>query len=214
MIEDAPRRLVGSATESEDTDVSDIITHAVAQLRRRRPENSVLDGDIRSEVDWLLSRVRRLESTGAESTGAVGTDAPIPFDVTFVSVGELGDLTASVVPGTVNNILGTNWATPFTISSTGTYYLVTAVVTADAQVTSHTLAMDGSAPSTFPVNMGLPPTSFDVLIGIVIDGTWYRTIGPGSISAQSLEAYRTSKAAPAPGTLPYDIWYTWAAVGE
>lgn len=119
-------------------------------------------------------------------------------------------ISATIRPGTVNNILATNWSTPFVVNTSETYYLKTNVLTQDAEVTTHSLVLDSTPPPAFQVAKGAPPVSFSVLLGIILNGVWYRTIGPGSLMATSVEAFRTSKEEPAPGTLPYDIWYSWS----
>lgn len=217
MIREIQGRLADVDQSAQVQDVADPVAEAVARVRKRIRELPETPGDLRADIDWLLGKLRRIESTGALSGapgGGGGTTVNnllplVPFEVTLADIGG-GDLEAVVNPGTVNNILATNWLTPFTISAAGTHYLVADVVTADAEVTSHTLAMDASAPPGIPPTMGLPPTSFSVLIGVIIAGVWHRTLGPGSITATPVEAYRTTKVSPAPGTLPYDVWYSWA----
>lgn len=146
------------------------------------------------EVDQIL---------GPTSSGGGGTTGPFPFDVEF------SGLNATVLPGTINGLLATNYDDVFVITNPGVYFVTLSVTAVDGQLASSTLSFAASPPAAVPVVQGQPPTTFDYLLGIVVDGAWFRTIGLGSLAAAGSEVYRVSKTSPAPGTLPYDIWYTW-----
>jgi hypothetical protein len=139
-----------------------------------------------------------------------GSSSPVyPFDVISA-----GTSVFSFQAGTINGLLPTNYAATFTLSLNTTYYPKLSLTANNGQITAATLSFPTTAPSAIPTNMGQPPTSFDFLLGLLLTngsggGTWYRTIGPGSLSAAGQESFRTTKVSPAPGTLPYDIWFTW-----
>lgn len=140
---------------------------------------------------------------------AGGDDGPFPFDVDLIDLVPGTSKTATVRPGSINNIIPSNYLTPYTLLNATQYFVVlTVTVTANA-VASCVLSMPTTAPTGIPVALAAPPTSFQVLLGVVIAGVWYRLIGDGSLSATTVEAFRVSKTAPAPGTLPYDLYYTW-----
>lgn len=140
--------------------------------------------------------------------GGGGSPTVEPFDVSF-DTPMSGTVNASFSPGTVNGLLPSNYNTPININVTGTYYAVISLTASGGQITGAVLSLPTAAPAAIPVNMGQPPLSFDFLIGIIVDSVWYRTIGSGSLTAAGKEVFRTSKTSPAPGTLPYDIWYSW-----
>jgi hypothetical protein len=140
--------------------------------------------------------------------GGGASAGPYPFDVELIPVDE-DEQTAIVRPGTINGLLATNYLDTFPLDPENVYYLVANITTADGEITAYTLSFDSSAPAGIPTAVGLPPTSFTYLLGIVNLTTWFRTIGLGSLVATSVEAFRVSKTSPAPGTLPYEIWYTW-----
>ncbi len=150
--------------------------------------------------------VDELEGPQASGGGAP-TSGPFPFDVSFTGSGT--PLTAAVRPGTLNGLIPTNFTDTYSITVPGVYYLILSATAAAGEIASCLLAMSGSPPTGIPTNMGEPPLAFDYLLGAVIDGVWYRTIGNGSLTAAGQEVFRVSKIAPAPGTLPYDIYYTW-----
>jgi hypothetical protein len=131
-----------------------------------------------------------------------------PFDVTFDTAGDPRD--TFVRPGTINGVLPTNYSDIFSLAASGVYFLVLTVTASDGEIASAVLSFEVSPPAGIPTIQGQPPTTFEYLLGVVIDLVWYRTIGPGSLAAAGLEVFRVSKTAPAPGTLPYDIYYTWS----
>lgn len=141
--------------------------------------------------------------TGTPSTG-LG-----PFDLEFSPGGSPGDLTPFMRPGTVNSVIPSNYLSLPDISDTGAYYFVLSVTTLDGQIATASVALNGSPPAGIPVAMGVPPTAFDYLIGAVVDGVWFRAAPTGSLDAIPFETFRTGIINPTPGTLPYDIWYSW-----
>ena len=143
------------------------------------------------------------------ASGGGGASTIYPFDA-YLSA---GTATYAVQPGTINGLLPSNYNSTFTLTPGTTYYLVLNVTTSGGQVTGATLAFNTSAPAAIPVNAGQPPTSFSFLIGVLLvgatSGTWYRTIGPGSLSAAGQLSYQANATSPSPGTLPYTNYYTW-----
>jgi len=142
--------------------------------------------------------------TPPASGGGGGLTQVFPFDV--ISAGTAG---YAVQPGTVNGLLPSNYTITQALGPSSTYFLTLSCTASNGQITGATLSFAGSAPAGIPTNMGQPPTSFDFLLGVVIDQVWFRTIGDGSVIMIGSEVFRTDKSSPAPGTLPYDIWFTW-----
>lgn len=147
-----------------------------------------------------------------KTAGGGGSSAQ-PFDVELSGSG--ASMSAVVLPGTINGILPTNYDATFTPLDDTLVYFVTLSVTAnDGEIASALLSFPTAAPAGIPTVLGEPPTTFDYLLGIVALGVWYRTLGPGSITAVGQEMFRIDKTAPAPGTLPYEIYYSWALSGN
>ncbi len=169
------------------------------------PGGSVPKLFIPGRVPGLAKELDAILSPPPGGGGAPAT--AYPFDVTFDTSGDPRD--TFVRPGTINGVLPSNYDDVFSLAAVGVHYLVLTVTASDGEIASAVLSFDGSPPAGIPTIQGQPPTSFAYLLGVVVDLTWYRTIGPGSLAAAGLEVFRVSKTAPAPGTLPYDIWYTW-----
>lgn len=160
-------------------------------------------------IDDLLSP----EGTGGAGGGGGGSTGPYPFDVSFSAGSDASHNTATVRPGTLNGLVPSNILTTADLSLSGSYYLVLSGVAADGEITSCSLSFPTSAPSPMPVTVGQPPTAFDYVLGMILgNGTaleWFRTIGNGSLQAAGNEVFRVPKASPSPGTLPYDLYWTW-----
>ena len=163
--------------------------------------------------DRSIDEITSPPSPGASAGGGGGSSGPYPFDVSFTAGSDSSHKTATVRPGTLNGLVPTNILTTADLDVTLDYYLILSGVAADGEISSCSLSFSTSAPSPMPVTVGEPPTSFDYVLGMILgDGsacTWYRTIGNGSLQAIGSEVFRVPKASPSPGTLPYDLYWTW-----
>lgn len=151
--------------------------------------------------------VDALDGPVSSGGGGPAPAGPYPFDVEFSGSGS--PLTATIRPGTINGLLPSDYSDTYSITVPGLYYFVLSATVASGEVSAATLSMDGSPPPGIPVELGEPPVAFQYLLGVIVDGVWYRTIGPGSLNAAGQEVFRISKLSPTPGTLPYEIYYTW-----
>lgn len=141
--------------------------------------------------------------------GGGGASGPGPFDLEFTPSATPGELEVRMIAGTINAVIPSGYLSLPDILETGEYYLILSVTTADGQVASASVSLTGSPPTGIPVTLGTPPTSFDVLLGVVEDGVWFRTCAVGNKVATPFETFRTGIINPAPGTLPYEIYYSW-----
>jgi len=138
-----------------------------------------------------------------------------PFTVTTAPVsGDTTSLHVSVTAGTVNSLLPSNNFDTFTISTTGLYQVkVRALGDGDGKdITSCSLLVDTDPPEVqVPTPFALPST-VDILIAVILNGTVYRTIGCGSIQLTGTQEFITNPESPAdPGMLNYIAYYAWAA---
>lgn len=163
----------------------------------------------------LDDRVTNIEINGVSAgTAVIPVTTLQPFDVTFTDLGG-GTQLAAIRPGTLTGIIPSNYLTTYTQNKSGTEYFLTLNVTMGGSpigVTAVSLSFGTSPPAGIPTAAGGPPTSWTYLLGVVIEGIWYRTIGNGSLVAFPVESYRVSQSSPTPGTLPYDIYYTMSVV--
>jgi hypothetical protein len=142
------------------------------------------------------------------SRGGGAATERYPFDITLTDAGG-GNSTATIWPGTINQLLPSNYLTGVTVSNTGTHFLVLDCTASDGEITAAPLAIESAAPPAITPTQGTPPVAFQVLVGIIIDGVAYKVWGNGSVTASAAESYRVDKGSPVPGSLPYDVFYTW-----
>ena len=145
---------------------------------------------------------------GVTPTVSVNLDSGEPQTVFPFTIRVSGS-NATVTYGTINGLVPSNITSTFSIPGPSAYYMIMSVSTTNTQVSLATLYLSASPPSVLAVNLGQPPVSFDVCLGIISSGVAYRTIGSGSLIATSYEVYRLVKAMPTPDSLPYDSYYSW-----
>jgi len=115
----------------------------------------------------------------------------------------------TVRPGTLNNVLSSNWTEEFTAGKEELRYVVlTATATSNA-VVSTALSLDASPPTAeqSPVKWGLP-TEFKVLIGLVRGPQIWQVVY-NNLSYAGIKRITTDRANPQIGQLPYDNYYVW-----
>jgi hypothetical protein len=121
----------------------------------------------------------------------------------------------SVQPGTLNNILPSNWntvgidgAVDVPCAGTGLHYAKAVIATDGEAITGVTIAIDTTEPAAQePQEFGIE-TEIEYLFGLFAEGQVYRVIGAGHIT-MSPEQWLVVSADPAaaPGESPYDIYY-------
>lgn len=144
------------------------------------------------------------------SKGGGGTICP--FAINVVEGESPGTLDVTLEPGTVNNLLPTNYAEIFTVSASGLKYVKVTATSDGEKITSCELSIDTSdADAQDPAPFAMP-MSFTIVIGILINDVPKKLIGCGSIQLTGHEQYREDKDPPAePGELPYTPYYVWVA---
>jgi hypothetical protein len=115
----------------------------------------------------------------------------------------------TVRPGTLNNVLASNWNTEETCGAEELKYVVlTATATANA-IVSTLLSLEASPPTAEqpPVKWGLP-TEFTVLVGLVLGPLVWQVVYD-NLSYAGAKRITTDREDPQPGELPYDNFYVW-----
>jgi hypothetical protein len=132
-----------------------------------------------------------------------------PFDITIELDELLDELVATFRPGTINQLLPDNYLTGVVVPDTGTKYLVLNCTASSGQITGATFTAEDDPPDALEPFAGEPPTAFELLIGVVVDGVAVKVWGCGNIQALPVEAFRLQKITPVAGQVPYDVYYTW-----
>jgi hypothetical protein len=118
----------------------------------------------------------------------------------------------TVRPGTINNVLATNWDIEESVAANTLKYVVLTVYAANNAIVSSLLSLDSAPPvgEQAPVKWGLP-TEFKVLIGFVRGGQIWQIIYD-NLSYAAAKRITTDREDPQIGQLPYDNWYVWQAL--
>ena len=128
-----------------------------------------------------------------------------PFDINIFSSGN-----CSVAAGTINNVVPSNMFNNFSFDANAINYCKISATAAGGQISSASISIDTTAPASPSVLQGGPPTTMNLLFGI-ISGSAFRTIGDSNFTVNSVESYKVPKTV-AVGELPYDIYYTWEVI--
>jgi hypothetical protein len=170
-----------------------------------RGDNLVAGPGIR--LDKTSGQVTIKSDAGRGSTAAVAP--PQPFQVTLRPNPESEtSVLASVWPGTVNGLLPTNYTVEATLSKTGDYYVILRCTCAGQQVTGVEIMAPTTQPEPAAVIPNALPSTVDVLMAIVAQGTLFQ-IRTGNLTLAPSERFRQYKAEAEPGTLPWDSYWTW-----
>lgn len=131
-----------------------------------------------------------------------------PLDI---SVDDLGTGNSKITfrAGTINQLLPSNYLTGIIVSNTGTFYLQLDLTAANGKITAASFSAQATPPNAIAPIAGTPPTSFSVLVGVLIGGFAIKVWGCGNIQALPQEAFRLQKVTPVAGQVPYDVYYTW-----
>jgi hypothetical protein len=120
----------------------------------------------------------------------------------------------SVQPGTLNNILPSNWntvgidgAVDVPCAGTGLHYAKAVIATDGEAITGVTIAIDTTEPMVQePQEFGIA-AEVEYLFGLFAEGGVYRVIGAGHIVLDPSLWIITNAASPSPGDLPYTLHY-------
>jgi hypothetical protein len=137
-----------------------------------------------------------------------GSSGPCPFKI-IQNLVNPSVLNVKIQPGTVNGILPANFAIGVDISSVGTYYIILRCNTSTGIVTNVNLIASTSPNSPLTTSLWSPPSQFEILIALIVNGTTYQVSSCKNYSAIAEESYKTEKLNPVVGLSPYDIYYAW-----
>jgi hypothetical protein len=119
-----------------------------------------------------------------------------------------GQYLVTVLPGTLNGILPSNWSEKFKCDATGLYFAKALIATDGEQIAKVSIAVDQNEPKIqTPQKFGLE-SSIEYLFGMFSQGQVYRVVGDGHITLTPEVWLTMPKEQPAnPGELPYIQFY-------
>ena len=186
-------------------DIADAINEVVDWVEGLPAAKQIRAGPhilLREDVDTIV-----IEGTpGGEGGGA---SVKCPFDVVLKAQDPPEDPPEDFVPtydvsstaGTVNQLLASNYDEAFaTIEGDDVGYLIVHVdLDAEGGVTSVSMKLESETCDAMEVLANALPTSVDILVGVVDNGKWERTMGCGGVVLYPVEAFSVSG----------DTYWTW-----
>jgi len=138
---------------------------------------------------------------------SIASYSPHPFKIVWTT--DSNNISKiRVSPGTIADILATNWDTDFSAStSSGIYYVKFIITTSGLDLTSAKIVVDTSIPKIQPITKNKLNSTIEVLLGIIKDGTIIQIVSsntPGNV----VEQFRIQKTDGQIGsTISYDYYY-------
>ena len=132
-----------------------------------------------------------------------------PWDILISFTGG-GSYTYRLVPSTVNGVVPNN----YTITGTGTVssekYISLSVTATVGRITSVSLASASSPTESPTVLQSLPPSEFDIALGVIgTDGKFYKFVAGLPIVASTTVSFESDRTTAIPGLSPRVQWWTW-----
>jgi hypothetical protein len=181
---------------------ADKLNRILSEIKRNRP---VVAAPLSARITGDGTHISIKQAPGG------GGSAPAPrqpWDLISSQDPENEDIyLVRVQPGTLNNILPSNWDEQFTANKDTTYFAFAQVATDGLAITGVTIQFDTTPPSLqSPEKYGIAG-SVDILFGVFRNGG-NRVIGNGNIAVNP-DRWLLASADPAaaPGESPYDIYY-------
>jgi hypothetical protein len=127
--------------------------------------------------------------------------------------GKYSNYEATVYPGLIGGIIPTKMYDTFTVSGTGSHYLLLDFKynATDRTVDSAELKFETSAPKPIKAVKNSVPTDGKLLVGVVVDGKAYN-LATANVNLGAVEVGRIDREDPEPYESVWDIYYTLRSV--
>jgi hypothetical protein len=140
------------------------------------------------------------------SKGGASSKGPWDIIATAPTSGTGVDLT--VIAGTLNGILPSNYDQEFNVATSGLFYAKAVISTDGKNISSVSIAIDGTSPATQEAQEFAIESSIEYLFGVIADGSPHRVIAEGHIEAYTyMWLLATADAPVLAGESPYKIYY-------
>jgi hypothetical protein len=181
---------------------ADKLNTILTEIRRNKPKG---ERGISVRQDGNGTYIGLAANAGA---GNITPTTTHPFKISSVK-NEDDEYVVTVRPGTINNVIPTNWDIEETIIEDELNYVVLQVEATANKIISCTIALEQSPPTAEPdpIKWGLPE-EFDVLLGFVRNSQVWQIINT-NLSFNAAKRITTDREGPQIGELPYDNWYVW-----
>lgn len=182
----------------------------IDQLRRVKILNVTLLNESQEEVTVpILSLDEEHGTLSGGDAGGGGSSTVYPFDMTIVPNGG-SQVDVTFEPGYCSVLLPTAMFSTFTINNTGAYWVYLACTVSSGEVSSAVLTVSASDPGPNSVTVNAPPTSFNILLGYILDGVGYNLMKDSVFPSASVR-FQSDRTPPiAPGESAIDYYYGWS----
>ena len=161
-----------------------------------------------NEVLRRLTDMQRETAPGRRAPEGAAAAQTKPFTIS------ISGTSYTLFPGTINSLAPSNILSTFVYTPATTRFVKLRVTTNGKAVTGATIVDEATPTGAIDATENAAPTTFDVLIGVIADGTVFQVWQLQNIRALLLVAQVQSKVTPVPGTSPYIFFYTWAIQNE
>lgn len=197
---------------------------------RFRPSRPLLKEVTADRLNTILSEIRRNKPRGERGITVrhsgdatyIGLAANIkqggaavlaqPWDIYVInSSGEGGNIsyTVKIRPGTISNILPSNWDDTFTVGEELCYGIAT-ITTDGKDITGLSIDITTDQPQQqTPQKFGVQ-SSIEYLFGLFKEGASYNVLKESIYLYPRLRLVTSAAPAAAPGQSPFDLWYELA----
>jgi hypothetical protein len=195
---------------------ADKLNRILAEIKRNRP---VVAAPLSARVTGDGTHISIKQTSGGGGTSTPTTRQPWDLiarvDPDADPEDENPPYLVSVQPGTLNNILPSNWntvgidgAVDVPCAGTGLYYAKAVIATDGEAITSVTIAIDTTEPAVQEPQEFAVETQIEYLFGLFALGAVYRVVGAGHITLQPQLWLTIEKDGPVEaGELPYKQLY-------
>jgi len=132
-----------------------------------------------------------------------------PWDIIVTMTGG-GNYDYILIPSTINGVVPDNYSLTGTGDTSSQKFIYLSVEATDGRITLvelHSAIVPTDAPD---VLQSLPPSSFNVPIGVInTDGIYYKFVAGLPIIATPTVSFESDRTPPVPGLSPRIQWWTW-----
>jgi hypothetical protein len=168
------------------------------------PDSFEVEG--RRAFDWSYPN---FDPALPEAVSTKGFFSYSPWDVVITSTGGSG-YTYRLIPSTVNGVAPNNFTTVFSGNKSSAKYINLSISATNGRITSVVISSGGAPVDAPPVLQSIPPSSFNLQIGVIgTDGIYYKFVAPKPLVASPTVSFEADRTTPIPGLSPRIQWWTW-----
>jgi hypothetical protein len=134
---------------------------------------------------------------------------PKPWDIVVDSI-QNNTYTVKIHPGTISNILASNWDDEFTVIKDQLAYGVATISTDGKTINAISIGISNEPPQQQEPQKFAVQESVEYLFGLFVNGATYNVLGGSIYLYPQLRLVTSADPAAQPGESPFDLWYELA----